>query len=215
MNMLIFGPPSAGKGTQSELIKEKYNLSHISTGDIFRYHIKNETELGKKVKSIISAGQLVPDELTCELVADAISKVDKNGFLLDGFPRNIFQAEALDDILSKNNMKVDIVININVDEQKLIERIVGRRICKECGASYHIIFNPSDVDGKCDKCGAELYQREDDTEEVYRDRLNIYKNQTLPMIEYYEAKDLVKNIDGNNKPEIVFEDIVKFVGNSL
>ncbi len=212
MNMLIFGPPSAGKGTQAELIRDKYDLNHISTGDIFRYNIKNDTELGKKVKDFLAKGELVPDSLTVELVSDAISKVDKSGFLLDGFPRNLYQAKALDEILEKNNMKIDAVINIEVDEGKLVERVIGRRICKECGASYHVQFNPTSQEGVCDKCGKETYQRDDDTEEVYKERYDVYLKQTLPLIDYYNERGVLRTVDGNNKPSEVFESISKLLG---
>ncbi len=204
MNILIFGPPSAGKGTQAELIKEKYDLNHISTGDIFRYNIKNNTELGQRVKDYLAKGELVPDSLTVELVSDAISKVEKSGFLLDGFPRNLYQAKALDEILDRHNMKIDSVINIEVDEDLLIGRVTGRRICKECAASYHIKFKPSKKEGLCDKCGGELYQRSDDTEEVYKERYSIYREQTLPLIEYYTERGLINNVDGNKKPLEVY-----------
>ncbi len=212
MNILIFGAPSAGKGTQAELIKEKYGLNHISTGNIFRYNVKNNTALGLKVKDYLSKGELVPDEITVELVADAISKLNGSGFLLDGFPRNVFQAEALDEILEENGMKIDAVVNIDVKEELLIGRIIGRRICKECGASYHIEYSPPKVEGKCDKCGGEVYQRSDDTEEVYKERYNIYLKQTLPLIYYYCKRGTLKNVDGNKKPIEVFEAISELLG---
>ncbi len=215
MNILIFGPPSAGKGTQAELIKEKYDLSHISTGDIFRYNIKNNTTLGLKVKGYLSKGELVPDETTVELVEDALSKIEKEAFLLDGFPRNIFQAQELDRILKESGKKIDAVINISVDEGSLISRVTGRRICRECGASYHVTFKPSIKENICDKCGGELYQRSDDTEEVYKERYNIYIKQTLPLIEYYTERGLIKNVDGNKKPLEVFESISELLGDML
>ncbi len=214
MRLVILGPPGAGKGTQAEFIINKYSIPHISTGDIFRENIKNGTELGKKAKSYMDQGALVPDQVVIEIVQDRISRDDcKKGFLLDGFPRTVAQAVSLDAELDKLGTKLDKVINIDVDSSILVERAVGRRICKTCGATYHIKFNPPKNEGLCDKDNTPLIQRDDDVEETVQKRINVYVNQTVPLLDYYAAQGLLVNIDGSKDIEIVSEDIVKALEN--
>ncbi|WP_277218003.1 adenylate kinase [Peptoniphilus vaginalis] len=209
MKLVILGPPGAGKGTQAEYIVERYNIPHISTGDIFRENIKNNTELGKEAKSYMDKGLLVPDDLVIALVEDRLNKDDaKEGFLLDGFPRTVAQAVSLDSILDKNGDKLTKVINISVDPEILIERAVGRRVCKTCGMTYHVKFNPPKEDGVCDKDGTKLIQRDDDTEETVKTRISVYFDQTAPLIDYYRAQNLLIDIDGANDIDKVFNDIV-------
>ena len=209
MKLVILGPPGAGKGTQAEYIVERYNIPHISTGDIFRENIKNNTELGKEAKSYMDKGLLVPDDLVIALVEDRLNKADaKEGFLLDGFPRTVAQAVSLDSILDKNNDKLTKVINISVDPESLIERAVGRRVCKTCGMTYHVKFNPPKEEGICDKDGTKLIQRDDDTEETVKTRISVYFDQTAPLIDYYRAQNLLVDIDGAKDIDKVFEDIV-------
>lgn len=213
MRLILLGPPGAGKGTQAANIVEKYHLPHISTGDIFRANIKDNTDLGKKAKEFMNRGELVPDSLVVELVEDRLKQDDtKSGFMLDGFPRTIFQAEALDDVLSKMNQSLDYVVNIVVDPSVLIERAVGRRICKDCGATYHIKFNTSKVEGVCDKCSGVLYQRSDDNEETVSNRISIYTNETAPLTDYYKKAGKLVVIDGLQEIGRVFSDIQKILG---
>lgn len=203
------GPPGAGKGTQATGLIEKYQIPHISTGDMFRAAIKTGTSLGKKAKEFMDAGSLVPDEVTIGIVAERLAEADcANGFLLDGFPRTIAQADALDKILVDLQMKLDGVLNIEVAEAKLIERLTGRRICRQCGATYHMVFNPPSADGVCDKCGGELYQRSDDTLETAKNRLDVYNLQTQPLIEYYRGQGILKEINGDQDISKVLEDIL-------
>ena len=209
MKLVILGPPGAGKGTQAEYIVERYNIPHISTGDIFRENIKNNTELGKEAKSYMDKGLLVPDDLVIALVEDRLNKDDaKEGFLLDGFPRTVAQAVSLDSILDKNDEKLTKVINISVDPEILIERAVGRRVCKTCGMTYHVKFNPPKEEGVCDKDGTKLIQRDDDTEETVKTRISVYFDQTAPLIDYYRAQNLLIDIDGAKDIDKVFDDIV-------
>lgn len=210
MRLILLGPPGAGKGTQAKNILNEYHVTHISTGDIFRENIKNETELGKKVKSYLAEGKLVPDELTIELVWDRLSKDDvKDGFMLDGFPRTIPQAEALDTGLKERGISLDKVINISVDKEILVKRLSGRRVCSKCGIPYHIDSNKPKVDNICDACQSEVIQRADDNEQTVRARIEVYENQTFPLIDYYSDKGLILTVDGTLPIEEVFEEIKK------
>ena len=208
MRLILLGPPGAGKGTQASSIVAEYGITHISTGDIFRHNIKNETELGKKVKSYLDKGQLVPDELTIDLVWDRLSKDDcKKGFLLDGFPRTINQAEALQKGLEERGLKLDKVINIDVDKNILVKRLSGRRVCKNCGETYHIDNKPTLKDGVCDKCLGEVIQRADDNENTVLDRIEVYEKQTFPLIDFYKNLGLILTVDGTLSIEDVFSQI--------
>ncbi len=207
MNIILLGPPGAGKGTQAKKIEEYYSLPHISTGDILRENINNNTSLGVKAKSYMSRGELVPDELLITIIKDRLSKNDcSKGFMLDGYPRTIPQADALQMILTESNKKLDAVLNIAVDDEELIERLSGRRMCK-CGASYHVNFNPPLKDGVCNVCKGQLYQRDDDKPEAIKNRLIVYKKQTQPLIDYYNRKKLLRTIDGSKEISQIFEDI--------
>ncbi|SHJ95892.1 Adenylate kinase [Geosporobacter subterraneus DSM 17957] len=213
MRLILLGPPGAGKGTQAAGIVDRYNIPHISTGDIFRKNIKEGTELGRKAKSFMDQGLLVPDDLVVEIVEDRLKEDDcKNGFLLDGFPRTVYQAEALDKVLEKMNSVLDRVINVSVDKEILIDRAVGRRICKECGATYHIQFNPPAAADVCDKCGGPLYQRADDNEETVTKRIEVYLNETQPLIDYYKQKGTIVTIDGQQSIDKVFQEIIAALG---
>ncbi|BAG07594.1 adenylate kinase [Finegoldia magna] len=197
MRLILLGPPGAGKGTQAKRVIEEFDIPHISTGDIFRKNIKEKTELGQKVEGLLAQGKLVPDELTIEIVWDRLDQEDcKNGFLLDGFPRTIPQAEALDEGLAKRGLKLDRVLNIDVDKDSLVKRLSGRRVCPSCGASYHIDNNPTKVDGICDACQTPVIQREDDKEETVLDRIKVYDSQTKPLVDFYNKQDLVFTVDG-------------------
>ncbi|NYE58108.1 adenylate kinase [Carboxydothermus ferrireducens] len=208
MKLLIMGPPGAGKGTQAEKIVKEFGITHISTGDMFRAALKNQTPLGLKAKEYMDKGELVPDEIVIAMVEERISAPDcAKGFLLDGFPRTIPQAEALDKKLSEMGITLDGVINIEVPREELIERLTGRRVCRQCGATYHVKFNPPKVEGVCDACGGELYQRSDDSLETVSNRLDVYEAQTAPLKDYYAKTGLLKNIDGTKSIEEVFVSI--------
>lgn len=212
MRFIILGAPGAGKGTQASSVSSKYNVPHISTGDIFRQNIKDGTELGKKAKQCMDKGELVPDSLTCDLLFDRIQKEDaKDGFLLDGFPRNIYQAEKLDEYLKKTGQKLDLAINVVVDEDILVDRTTGRRVCKNCGATYHVRYNKPKVDGICDECGLKLVQRDDDKEDTVKNRIKVYNENTKPLIAYYENRNIIADIDGQQDIDKVLADIVKAI----
>lgn len=197
MRLILLGPPGAGKGTQAKRVIEEFDIPHISTGDIFRKNIKEKTELGQKVEGLLAEGKLVPDELTIEIVWDRLDQEDcKNGFLLDGFPRTIPQAVALDEGLAKRGLKLDRVLNIDVDKDSLVKRLSGRRVCPNCGASYHIDNNPPKVEGICDVCQTPVIQREDDKEQTVLDRIKVYDSQTKPLVDFYNKQDLVFTVDG-------------------
>ena len=213
MRAVLLGPPGAGKGTQAVRLVEKYNVPQISTGDIFRRNIKEGTELGKKAQEYMNSGQLVPDELVVDLVKDRLMQDDcKNGYLLDGFPRTIYQAEELDKFLAQQGQKLDAVINFEVGYDTLIERLTGRRVCKECGAGYHIKNMPPKVEGVCDKCGSELEQRKDDTKETAVNRISVYEESTAPLIDYYTGTGALRNFNAEKDPDELLKDIVTELG---
>ena len=213
MNLVLMGLPGAGKGTQAEKIVAKYDIPHISTGDMFRAAIKEETDLGLKAKSFMDKGELVPDEVTIGIVKERLSKDDcKQGFLLDGFPRTVPQAEALEQLLNDLEKRLDYVIHIEVDKNVLMERLTGRRICKDCGATYHLVFNPPAQAGVCDRCGGELYQRADDNAETVQNRLDVNMKQMQPLLDFYQEKGYLRNINGQQDIQVVFQEIEKLLG---
>jgi len=210
LNLLIMGPPGAGKGTQAEVLVKELEITHISTGDMFRNAIKEGTEMGRKAKEYMDKGELVPDEVVIGMVRDRLSQPDcKKGFLLDGFPRTVEQARALDVTLDGLGIKLNGVVNIVVPLDKLMERLTGRRVCKGCGASYHVMFNPPEKAGICNTCGGELYQRSDDNEESVGTRLRAYEEKTQPLIDYYKDKGILLDINGDQDIKKVLEDILK------
>ena len=212
MKIIMLGAPGAGKGTQAQMISEKYHLPHISTGDIFRANIKNGTELGKEAKGYMDKGLLVPDELTVRILLDRVAKDDcKDGYILDGFPRNIPQAEVLDEELTKLGDKIDAAIDIEVPDESIIKRMSGRRACVSCGATYHIENVPPKKEGICDKCGEELILRDDDREETVKNRLKVYHEQTQPLIDYYGKKGVLKTLDGTKDMMEVFQEITEIL----
>ena len=213
MKIIMLGAPGAGKGTQAKQIADKYGIPHISTGDIFRANIKNGTELGKKAKTYMDQGLLVPDELTCDLVVDRIQQEDaKNGFVLDGFPRTIPQAEALTEALKILGTSMDFAINIEVKDENIVRRMSGRRACVNCGATYHIVHIPPKVEGICDRCGSALILRDDDKPETVQNRLKVYHEQTQPLIDYYTEEGILKSVDGMLPMDEVFDAIVAVLG---
>lgn len=213
MKIIMLGAPGAGKGTQAKQIADKYGIPHISTGDIFRANIKDGTELGKKAKTYMDQGLLVPDELVCELVVDRILQEDcKNGFVLDGFPRTIPQAEALTDALQKIGSSMDFALNIDVPDENIIDRMSGRRACLNCGATYHVVTIPPKKEGICDVCGSELVLRDDDQPETVKKRLDVYHEQTQPLIDYYKKQNILKSVNGMEPMETVFANIVAILG---
>ena len=213
MKIVMLGAPGAGKGTQAKMIAAKYQIPHISTGDIFRANIKNGTELGKKAKSYMDQGLLVPDELTVDLVIDRLAQDDcKNGYILDGFPRTIPQAEALDEALEKLGEKMDYAIDVDVPDENIVSRMSGRRACTGCGATYHIVYNPSKKGEYCEVCGEKLILRDDDKPETVQKRLNVYHDQTQPLIDYYTKQSILRTVDGTQDMNDVFAEIVKILG---
>ncbi len=212
MKIVMLGAPGAGKGTQALKIAEKFGIPHISTGDIFRFNIKNGTELGKKAKSFMDAGKLVPDELTIDILLDRVAKDDcKDGYILDGFPRTIPQAKALSEVLAKDGQKIEYAIDVDVPDENIVRRMGGRRSCPNCGASYHIVYIPPKAEGICDHCGTALIQRDDDKEETVKNRLSVYHEQTQPLIDYYNEQGVMFKVDGTKDMQEVFEDIVKIL----
>ena len=209
MYILLMGPPGAGKGTQAANLVKEFGIPHISTGDMFRAAVKEGTELGKQAKACMDAGKLVPDEITIGIVRERLAKADcAKGFILDGFPRTVEQADALTKILEELSLNLTRVVDITVPNSALVERAVGRRICKACGATYHVKFNPTKSEGICDVCGGELYQRADDTEETMTNRLSVYEASTKPLIDYYEKAGIYSRIDGSQEIGKVFADVV-------
>ena len=213
MKIVMLGAPGAGKGTQAKKISAKYNIPHISTGDIFRANIKEGTELGKKAKEYMDQGLLVPDELVLDLIVDRLGKDDcKKGYVLDGFPRTIPQAEALEKALGKQGQKIDYALDIDVPDENIINRMSGRRACVGCGATYHLVYAPTKVEGVCDVCGKNLILRDDDKPETVKKRLSVYHEQTKPLIDYYENAGTLRTLDGTIDIEDVFQAIVKILG---
>ena len=213
MKIIMLGAPGAGKGTQAKMLADKYMIPHISTGDIFRANIKNGTELGQKAKTYMDQGLLVPDELVCDLVVDRVQQDDcQKGYILDGFPRTIPQAEALDAALAKLGAKIDYAVNVEVPDENIVRRMSGRRACVACGATYHIVYNPTKVEGICDRCEKELILRDDDKPETVTKRLNVYHEQTQPLIEYYTKQGALVEVDGTMNMDDVFNAIVKILG---
>ena len=213
LRTILLGPPGVGKGTQAAKIVEKYGIPHISTGDIFRENIKKGTELGKKAQEYMNRGELVPDDLVIEIATTRLLEDDcRNGFLLDGFPRTVYQAEKLDEFLAARGSKIDKVLDIAVEKEELITRLTGRRVCKSCGASFHVVNIPPKQEGVCDYCGGELIQRADDNLETVTNRIDVYEAQTMPLIDYYEKAGNLVHIDGSTGLENVFADIVSALG---
>jgi adenylate kinase len=212
MDVILLGPPGSGKGTQAQKMAEQYHIPQISTGDILRGAVKEQTPLGVEAKGYMDQGKLVPDEVVVGIVRDRVKAPDCNGgFILDGFPRTLTQAEALDATLQEMKRGIDHVVSIEVDNEELLRRLTGRRTCRTCGAMYHLIFNPPTQEGLCDTCGGELYQRDDDQEETIRARLQVYEEQTAPLIAYYRKRDLLRTINGVGAIEKIFGEIVQAV----
>ena len=213
MKIIMLGAPGAGKGTQAIMIADKYGIPHVSTGDIFRANIKNNTELGQEAKKYMDQGLLVPDELTVKILLDRVAKDDcKNGYVLDGFPRTIPQAEVLEDALNKLNDKIDYAIDVNVPDENIIKRMGGRRACVKCGATYHIEHVLPKKEGVCDNCGEQLVLRDDDKPETVKNRLDVYHKQTQPLIDFYSKKNILKTVDGTQDMQKVFKDITDILG---
>ncbi|AOR22423.1 adenylate kinase [Clostridium taeniosporum] len=213
MKIVLLGPPGAGKGTQAKSISSRYSIPHISTGDIFRKNISENTPLGMEAKSYMDKGLLVPDEVTINMVKDRLQQEDcLSGYLLDGFPRTVAQAEALNEFLEGRNEQLDTALLIDVPSEFILERMTGRRVCTSCGGSFHIKFNPPKIDGKCDLCGSDIMQRKDDTVETVKERIDVYDKQTQPLIDFYKSKNLLSMVDGTKAINQVFEDICKVLG---
>lgn len=212
MNLVFLGPPGAGKGTQAKILIERYSIPQISTGDMLREHRAKGTELGKKAQEYMDKGQLVPDEIILGMVKERLSQADcEKGFILDGFPRTVAQAEALDNILAEMGKKLDFALALVVPDELLVERLTGRRTCKSCGMMYHIKYKPPKVEGKCDHCGGELYQRPDDNEETVRNRLMVYHESTAPLIDYYKKRGILKEVDGSKSIEEITTQLISIL----
>jgi len=213
MNLILLGPPGAGKGTQAKMMVEKYGIPQISTGEILRANLKAETELGLEAKKYMDAGGLVPDKVVIGIVANRIKEDDcRNGYMLDGFPRTVPQAEALSEILAKEGSGIDHVISIEVPNEELMGRLTGRRTCRKCGQGYHVMFDPPKKEGVCDKCSGELYQRDDDNETTVGSRLEVYTKETQPLIDYYKDKGLLRPVDGVGQIQEIFDRVVAILG---
>lgn len=213
MKIILLGPPGAGKGTQAKSISNRYSIPHISTGDIFRKNMSENTPLGIEARRYIDNGQLVPDEVTIDMVKERLKEDDcKKGYLLDGFPRTVVQAEALQDFLNQRDEKLDTALCIEVPNDFILERMTGRRVCPSCGASYHVKFNPTKISGKCDVCGSDIIQRADDVEETVKERLDVYERQTQPLIDFYKERNLLSVVDGTKAINKVFESICGILG---
>jgi len=213
MKIIMLGAPGAGKGTQAKMIADKYSVPHVSTGDIFRANIKNNTELGQQAKAYMDNGEVVPDELTVKILLDRVAKEDcQGGYVLDGFPRTIPQAKVLDEALDKLGEKIDYAINVDVPDENIVKRMSGRRACVTCGATYHIEHVPPKAEGICDKCGSNLILRDDDKPETVLNRLDVYHKQTQPLIDFYSEKGVLKDVDGTQNMSDVFDEIIKILG---
>jgi len=213
MNIILLGPPGAGKGTQAKMLVDKYGIPQISTGEILRANLKAGTQLGLEAKKYMDAGKLVPDEVVIGIINNRIQEEDcRRGYMLDGFPRTVAQAQALDKILAEQGSGIDDVISIEVADHELMGRLTGRRTCRQCGQGFHVMFDPPKVEGICDKCGGELYQRDDDNEKTVANRLKVYSDQTQPLIDYYKKKSLLRSIDGVGDIKEIFGRVVKVLG---
>jgi adenylate kinase len=212
MNLVLLGPPGAGKGTQAERLREKYGLVGVATGDMFRAAVLRGTPTGLEAKKHMDAGTLVPDEVVDGVVAERLAADDvQDGFILDGFPRSMHQAEALGRILEESGRSLDLVLNIEVDPELIVKRLTGRRVCRDCGGNYHVVFSPPDVEGVCGGCGGELYQRDDDNADTVRNRLEVYRNQTEPLIDYYQPTGKLVDINGSKDPDEVFTQLTEAI----
>ncbi len=212
MRLILIGPPGAGKGTQAQRLADKLKLPHVATGDIFRRAISEETPMGKKAKAYLDGGELVPDEVTNGLIKERLQQEDvKEGFILDGYPRNLNQARALDEILDSLGLELDLALEIDLPDEEVINRLGGRRVCLECGATYHLSFQPPAVEGSCDSCGEQLVQREDDKEETILQRLKVYHQQTEPIIKYYRREGLLRAVDGKATIDEVFAQLLQMI----
>lgn len=216
MNLVFLGLPGAGKGTQAALLAEKYNIPHISTGDMFREAVKQETELGKKAKEYMEAGELVPDQVTIGIVRERLAQDDcRRGFILDGFPRTIAQAEALEEVLQELNRELDLALLIDAPEEELVERLTGRRVCQNCGATYHVKFDPPEVEGICDECGGKLEQRDDDKPATVKKRLEVNRKKTEKMIDFYSSRGILTEIDARGEIDDIQEKIIRLIEDGL
>ena len=210
MRLVLLGPPGVGKGTQADLLSQRFGIPKVATGDLLREVANSGTELGRRIRGYLKAGELVPDEIMMELVQERLSQQDcERGFILDGFPRNVFQAQRLDEILASSHTKLDLVVELNADVEEIIQRLTNRRVCRRCGANYNLISNPPPSDNICKLCGGEIYQREDDEEEVIRRRLEVYQEQTKPVREFYSQTGRLRTVSGTGAPEEVFENLLR------